>query len=235
MTTPSISPRAAEHRPVELSGGHYSAPRAELLPLVPSSATRVLDVGCGAGGFGRSLLAVRPAVELWGVEANPEAAALAAADYQRVVVGLFPDASPELPTQYFDLICFNDVLEHMLDPQSAVGAATAHLARGGSLFASIPNVRHFSVLWPLLTRGRWDYADDGLLDRTHVHFFTRATMVELFERSGWRIDRVVGINRSRWPEAGKDTWKTRLASVVTRGRSDDFFFTQYVLQATPAS
>lgn len=212
-------------------GGHYSAPRAELLPFVPRSATRVLDVGCGAGGFGRTLLADRPTVELWGVEADPAAALLASAHYRQVLTGPFPEAAADLPQGYFDLVCFNDVLEHMVAPERAVQAALHHLAPRGTLFASIPNIRHFSVLWPLLTRGRWDYADDGLLDRTHVRFFTKSTMVELLENAGWHVLDVIGINRCRWPDAGRDTWKTKVASIASRGRSDDFFYTQYVLQA----
>lgn len=210
----------------------YSASRADMLQFVPAHASAVLDVGCASGGFGRSLLDTRPDVRVWGVEPDQAAAGQAAhAGYAGVAVGRFPDAASELDARQFDAIFFNDVLEHMPEPASAVAAAHDLVAPRGVVIASIPNVRHFSVIWPLVRHGDWRYEASGIMDRTHLRFFTPRTMRELFEENGWQVVRLTGMNRTRWPLGGVDTWKTRLLGRMTFGRSDPFFFTQYVVEA----
>jgi 2-polyprenyl-3-methyl-5-hydroxy-6-metoxy-1,4-benzoquinol methylase len=207
---------------------HYDFPRTEMLAFVPEQASRVLDVGCGAGGFGRSLLAARPAVELWGVEPDPVGAEAARqSGYRHVADGTFEDAAADLPSGHFDAVLFFDVLEHTAAPAAALQAAHRLLAPQGELVASIPNVRHFSVWWPLVVRGRWDYTDYGILDRTHLRFFTRTSMRELFAATGWEVVSTTGINRTA-------TAKTNAARALTRRRVDEFLYMQYVLVARPA-
>jgi SAM-dependent methyltransferase len=95
---------------------------------------------------------------------------------------------PLEPASMSAILCL-DVLEHMVDPWSAMTKLAALLAPGGVLVASIPNVQNYRVILPLL-QGRWDYASEGLLDRTHLRFFTRASAIELMECSGLVVDRV---------------------------------------------
>lgn len=163
--------------------------RPEVLRLVPA-ARRVLEVGCNRGAFGAAL--EERGIEVWGIEPDPEAARVAVDRLSKVLVGCFPDGGPEGAT--FDGVVFNDVLEHMPDPHRAVQAARGLLAPGGWIVASIPNVRHLRVVSELLLRGRWDYADSGILDHTHLRFFTRATIRELFEQTGLGIDILEPIN-----------------------------------------
>jgi len=161
--------------------------RTEVVPFVPSAARSVLDVGCSFGAFGMSLKRDRPGIEVWGVEPNRGAASVAENRLDVVVNGSFPQ---DVPDRQFDCVVFNDVLEHLDDPWSALRRARRYLTPGGRLVASIPNVRHFSVLVPLLTQGRWTYRDTGILDRTHLRFFTRSTMIELFESTGWCVESI---------------------------------------------
>jgi 2-polyprenyl-3-methyl-5-hydroxy-6-metoxy-1,4-benzoquinol methylase len=210
----------------------YNSPREELVPFFPASARRVLDIGCGGGGFGRKILERYPDVEFSGVEPHTVSAEVARlSGYVRVEEGGFPEAARVFPAEAFDAIFFNDVLEHMVDPAAALLATRRLLSPTGRVIASIPNVRHFSVWWPLVRYGDWPYADSGLLDRTHLKFFTRKTIVQLFQQTGWRIETISGINRTRWPESNTDTWKTKWLGRLTLGRSDDFFFVQYVVVA----
>ena len=95
-----------------------------------------------------------------------------------------------MPSDKFDCIVFNDVLEHMSDPWSALEIAGDVLNNCGRVVASIPNVRHYTVLVPLLIKGRWTYHDVGILDRTHLRFFTRSTVRELFETTGWAVESI---------------------------------------------
>src|SRR5438067_790332 len=118
--------------PLITNYGDYE--RAEVVPFVPRSARRILDVGCARGAFGRAL----GAREVYGVEPNPEAADVAAASYREVYRGPFPEAVPAGTT--FDCIVFNDVLEHFVDPYAAVRATNQFLAPGGCVVASIPNM-----------------------------------------------------------------------------------------------
>ena len=211
----------------------YEAPRDDLLPFFPAGAKRMLDVGCGAGGFGRTVQNAHPDVEVCGVEPYPLAAQAARGHYAQVVTGLFPDVAPELGDRRFDVVFFNDVLEHTYDPVTVLQGARPLLADGGTVVASIPNIRHFSVLWDLIRHNQWRYEERGLLDRTHIRFFTAPTMRALFEDNGWRVLDLVGHNRARWPNSGTDTWKTRALGRATLGRSDPFFWTQYVVTARP--
>lgn len=205
----------------------YSATRDELGPYVPRNAERVLDVGCGVGGFGVTLRNLVPRAELWGVEPVEEAADEARRVYDRVLTGLFPDDGHDLPAGHFDAVFMLDVLEHMVDPEAALRAARSLLAPGGVLVASIPNVRHWDVWWPLVRHGTWTYTETGLMDRTHLRWFTRSSIAELFAEAGWDLVSLDGINRSE--PVG---WKAKAVARLAR-RSEDFFFVQYAVVARP--
>ena len=107
---------------------YTDAERRQLLPFVPATASRILDVGCGLGGFSRVVKAGSPGLRAWGIEVNPAAADHAALNLDKVVTGRFPDDMPaEVPP--FDVVFFNDVLKHMVDPWAAL-VATDHPPRG---------------------------------------------------------------------------------------------------------
>lgn len=168
--------------------------RPEIAPFIPRTAKRVLDVGCDQGGFARTLRSVLPQVELVGID--PVAASVQAAEktYDYVLKGLFPDVlDADVAVEPFDCIFFLDVLEHMTDPWSTLAAARRYLSPDGHVVASIPNIRHFPVAASLLFRGRFDYRENGVLDRTHLRFFTKRTMTTLFEDAGFKIERMVGL------------------------------------------
>jgi SAM-dependent methyltransferase len=122
-----------------------------------------------------------------GIEAVPTQAALARVGhgYDEVVDGYFPDALRGR-VERFDLVCFNDVLEHVIDPWSLLRDTISLLTPNGRVLAAIPSIQFAPIVWRLI-RGRWDYLDYGTLDRTHLRFFTRATMTEMFEQTGYRV------------------------------------------------
>lgn len=174
---------------------HYSfQERREVLPFVPPGAHKILDVGCARGGFG-SALRDGSARQVFGVEPNPEAADAAAPHYESVYRGTFPEAVPE--AERFDCVIFLDVLEHLTDPYATVRASRDMLLPGGTVLASLPNVRHASVLRRLLVHADWTYQDEGILDWTHLRFFTHKTMRSLFEDNGFRVEVLAPINQSQ--------------------------------------
>jgi 2-polyprenyl-3-methyl-5-hydroxy-6-metoxy-1,4-benzoquinol methylase len=148
---------------------------------------RVLDVGCATGDIAR-LLNLR-GCRVDGLEIDPDAAEKARADLGKVVIA---DLNTSSLTNHFeagayDVVIFADVLEHLLDPERALREAVELLAEGGRVVMSVPNVTHGSVRLALL-QGRWSYTDTGLLDRTHVRFFTRSSFVDLIEGAGLAVE-----------------------------------------------
>jgi len=164
---------------------YYSHPRPEVRALVPPAARLVVDVGCGAGALGAALKAERPGIQVRGIEVSPEAAARAAEVLDAVEVSAAAGIPPSWPAP--DCIILADVLEHMVDPWTALRDWGSCLRDGGHVVISLPNVAHVSVLAGLW-RGRWDYEEEGLLDRTHLRFFTRETAIELVEGAGLEVE-----------------------------------------------
>lgn len=207
----------------------YDFPRDDVMRVVPPSARRLLDVGCGGGGFGRNLRGKLPNLEIHGIEPDAVSARAAGrAGYDEVAVGYFPDALSGLPSTKYDVVCFNDVLEHMPKPDAALQTARTLLEVGGTLIVSVPNVRNWSVWLPLLRRGRWDYTEQGILDSTHVRFFTRGTIRELLEASGWQVHEIVGVNHN-------GQGRKNLVRVLGGARLQDFFWQQFVVTASIAN
>lgn len=193
--------------------------RGEVAPFLPKEARRILDVGCGSGGFATHLTDR----EAYGLEPNPRAADLAEAHYQAVYRGVFPDAVPTGAT--FDCIVFNDVLEHLIDPWAALRVCKAMLTERGCVVASIPNMRYMRVLRRLVINADWRYTNYGVLDRTHLRWFTHKTIRTLFEDTGFRVETLEPINQ----ESG---WKARVLRAIPPAA--DMAAQQFLVVARPA-
>jgi methionine biosynthesis protein MetW len=165
---------------------YYTGDRPDLRNLIPDGARRVLDVGCGAGTLG-AVLKEETGAEVVGIEVFEEAAAIAETRLDAVLrLDLQSlDALP-YPDGYFDAMTFGDVLEHMHDPHGLLRTLRRYLADDGTIVCSIPNLKHWSVVFQLVVRDRFTYGDKGLLDRTHVHFFTLEEIGELLESTGFQ-------------------------------------------------
>ena len=201
--------------------------RSDMWPHIPTETPgAILDVGCGGGGFCRAIKERLPTTLVWGIEANLEAAVGAREHADRVVHGLFPDDLPA-DAPLFDVVFFNDVLEHMSDPWNALRAAPGRLADGGIVIASIPNVRNWNVVKRLVLNGDFSYQETGIMDRTHLRFFTRRTARQLFVDCGYAVDVCEPHNIST-------TWKARLASVPFMRASREVRAAQVVVVARPA-
>lgn len=184
---------------------YWSESRQYVADLVPASARRILDVGCNDGTFAAGVLARDTEREVWGIEPHDLDAAAAARRLTGVVNGFYPDALAEVPGA-FDCISFNHVLEHMVDPWNALRATRERLAPGGVIVGELPNIRHLPFLVDLALRGRFDYVDSGLLDRTHLRFFTRSSAQDLFATSGFEVETffpVVAMGNARFPRTSR--------------------------------
>ena len=160
-------------------GGHRT-----LLGIVPGGG-RVLDVGCSGGYLAERMVANGSTVV--GVELDPAAAESARTVCERVLVG--DVESMELPFEdgSFDAVVCADLIEHLREPEAFLARVRPLLRRDGRLVLTTPNVANWSVRLQLLF-GRWRYTERGILDRTHAHLFTRATLIECLEAAGYSVE-----------------------------------------------
>jgi SAM-dependent methyltransferase len=165
---------------------------AHQLGAVPPGS-RVLELGCATGYLSRWLVEAR-GCRVVGVELDPVAAERARAFCERVVVGDLDDPAllAGLAGEAFDVVLAGDVLEHLKDPARVLEAVARLLAPSGRVVATIPNVAHGDLRLALLA-GRFEYRRLGLLDETHLRFFTHATVRALFEGAGYAVHRVARI------------------------------------------
>ena len=171
---------------VDIEPGNPNDSHVQVVQLV-GSGHEVLDVGCADGDVGRLLQESGNRVS--GLDRDEEAAEKARADLERVVVADLDRCSllDHFEAASFDVVVLADVLEHLGEPARVLRDATDLLREDGRLVLSVPNVAHGSLRLALL-QGRWSYTETGLLDRTHLHFFTRASLFELVEGAGLAVD-----------------------------------------------
>lgn len=220
-------------------GGRYDAPvvpgdgtaAGTIVELVPAR-TRVLDLGCGSGRISR-VLAERGCTVV-GAELDPLSAAYASAFQAATVLGDLSASGIDALRRFgpYDVVVAADVLEHLPDPVATTGALRALTVPGGLLVLSLPNVAHAAVRLAL-AQGRWEYRDVGLLDRTHLRFFTRSGAERLVSEAGWALERVVPIEREvadAYVELDEAALPDGLAEAVWRDPDARAF--QHVLVAT---
>lgn len=205
--------------------GYYSGERKDMLPYVPRGTQRLLEIGCAEAAFS-SRLKQDLNLEAWGVEMNAGAAARAAAKLDRVIEGRVEEVLGQLPDGYFDCIVCNDVLEHIYDPYALLTALKGKLSNTGVIVCSIPNIRYYKTLYQLVFKKQWRYEDSGVLDKTHIRFFTLNSIRELFSELGFRIIRIEGVRPTR-------KVKIRILSWITFGWLADIQSCEYACVVAP--
>jgi 2-polyprenyl-3-methyl-5-hydroxy-6-metoxy-1,4-benzoquinol methylase len=178
---------------------YYGAPRTEILPLLPASPRRVLEVGCGSGAFRRNFA---QDVEYWGIEPADGPAMEAEKHLSKVCRGTLTDSFAMLPDGYFDLIVCNDVIEHLTDHDWFLANIKTKMAPGAIMVGSVPNVRLLTNLYRLVVRRDWEYGDAGILDTTHLRFFTQKSWTRILATHGFLLERIIGLNSLGSTEKG---------------------------------
>jgi len=185
-----------------------------------------LEVGCNDGAFCATLKRVDR--EIWGVEMNEVAAQKALTICQSVLVGDFDAVFDQLPKNYFDCVIFNDVLEHMYAPWDTIRKVKSLLSPKGVLVSSIPNFRYIAnLITEILFEGEFRYRPEGgILDDTHIRFFTPKSMCRMFREQGYEIQVNEGINPCK-------SWKEKLFINLSFGLLKDARFKQFATVAKP--
>ena len=171
--------------PVETGLAQYFLHRRqEIIAAVPESAMNILDVGCGGGALGKALKEAVPGRRVTGIELDEAAAAHAREELDAVYPADVESFVPPFEEGEFDCLVLADVVEHLRDPWAATRRLVRFLKPGGTVVASVPNVRRLTVVQELADKGRWEYRDEGILDRTHLRFFTKAMFKALLHEAG---------------------------------------------------
>jgi len=178
-------------------GKMLDPPREDLQALVPPSATRVLDIGCATGQFGKSLKRSRPGLHVSGIEMNPHVAREAEAVLDCVIAKPVQEVTFD---RTYDCVVCGELLEHVASPLALLKQLRAAIAPGGRLIASSPCVTHWSVIRDML-EGEFEYVPFGILCFEHIHFFTPASMRAVFAEAGFIIEQEIATRYADGPEA----------------------------------
>jgi len=213
-----------------------------LLSVMPADAAVVLEIGCGTGALAGQYRRINPGCVYVGIERNAAAAAKARAAGQldRVLVADVETITaadlPEL-SDGADCLVYGDVLEHLVDPWAVLARQRAWLKPDGQVAACLPNVQHWELLRDLL-RGRWEYVDEGILDRTHLRFFTLESALAMFQAAGLTVFEVRPL---LFPSAAGSEFLERLEPLVRDDGIDPELFKtlalarQFVIRAALAA
>jgi 2-polyprenyl-3-methyl-5-hydroxy-6-metoxy-1,4-benzoquinol methylase len=214
---------------------------AQLLALVPLDCRRIIEVGCGAGSLAREYRKRNPRCEYVGVEVESVRAEMARRHCDEVVVCDIEQMEELRFKSLFPSDCwiFGDVLEHLYDPWAVLARIRASLLPEGSVLACVPNAQHWSVQ-ALLNCGEFRYQDSGLLDRTHIRWFTKTTLVELFRSAGFAIveggARIVEPPDEAWRERALIGVRAMAEAIGTNANEavENAVAYQWVVRAAPA-
>lgn len=207
---------------------YYSGARTEIIPHLPPAPKRILELGCAAGGTLAHIKQIHP--DLWAaaVELHKESADIARAHANILWQGTI-EATPwdrEIPPHSLDMVLCLDILEHLIDPWAAVKRLSPLLAPGGKLVISLPNIRNWKFIAKLLFKGDFRYKDAGLLDRTHLRFFTRETAIELAVCGGLTLEKAVWAHTWKFPDS------RYILSRITGRRMDEIIAKQWIIVAS---
>lgn len=157
-----------------------------------NDGSRVLDIGCATGCIDKEL--TKKSCEVWGMDNNREALKKAAKYCRKTIIrDVDVRTNLSVPKKYFDYVIILDVIEHLVHPENILSLIKPHLKNGGKIILSTPNIAHASIRWMLL-KGDFHYASHGIMDDTHVHFYTRDSFADLLKGNGFAILQMIPTN-----------------------------------------
>ncbi len=203
---------------------YFNTVRKDITLLLPDKIDKAIEIGCGSGNTLQWLKKERGCRWACGVELSPNAATKAKDKLELLIEGDIEKIGLPLEKESFDLLLCLDVLEHLIDPWSVLKKLSFYVKRNGVVIVSIPNVRDVNVLGPLIIRGQWNYRDQGVLDSTHLRFFTKKTAINLVEQSGFKVDKVLSTGLGLNSRKG-------ILNMLTLGVFKPFLETQFLIRA----
>lgn len=203
--------------------GYFQSRRVEMLEFVPITANKIVEFGCGAGMFSEQIKERQNAC-VYGVDIMSEPLILARQKLDQVFQRDIENGLDFLRGEKFDCAIFIDVLEHLKSPWKVLSDLRNYLVEGGVVVASIPNVRHYEVIKSLILRKRFEYQDEGVMDRTHLRFFAKDDIIDLFQDCSYKVTKITGVQ-------GGFPWKFGLLNKLFFDALSDMQFKQFGITA----
>jgi 2-polyprenyl-3-methyl-5-hydroxy-6-metoxy-1,4-benzoquinol methylase len=209
------------------SDQYFDGARADMISYLPDDPyAKLLEIGCGFGGTGALALAQGKCNEYVGIEISESAAAIAREKLSTVVVGNVETIELPWPEESFNGLIISEVLEHLVDPLRTLKRVAPYLRPGAVVMASSPNISQYKVIRSLIF-GRWELTQSGVMDRTHLRWFTPLSYRAMFEEAGFTIDWVKPVTPF--------SMRTRVIDRLTLGRFSHLFIRQIMIFARKAS
>lgn len=195
---------------------YFSNIRHDIIDLITCHDCNILELGCGSGATLIELKKQGKARLIAGIDIVELGQAQ---KLDHFVSADIENEDLDLPHDFFDVIICADVLEHLKHPLNVVEKLTFFLKKGGVVIASIPNVREINTIISIVLKGDFKYVDSGILDKTHLRFFCKKNMLELFEQADLKVERLQNASNS----------KPSLLRLLTFGLFEDFLIAQYII------
>jgi len=204
----------------------YIGKRNDIVKLVPTKSKKILDIGCSIGTVGRQIKDVMDA-HITGIELSEDMANEASQYIDEIIIGnVEAGVLDKLKDNIYDCIILADIIEHLVDPWKVINHSYRILKDGGVIIASIPNIRHVSTIFSLVFKGYWPYRERGIHDRTHLRFFTKKNIVELFENENFIKKKILANYRINEKPRKKIN---KLAKLFSFWPFKNFFVFQYIV------
>ncbi|MDD2973363.1 MAG: glycosyltransferase [Lachnospiraceae bacterium] len=221
------------NRKWEMDLQYYMFPRPELVQMIQRKTDdkmKVLDIGCGCGAIMARIKGDYPEASVYGIELSEKAAALAQT-IGEVICGDVENMEFSYEKGSFDYCIMGNLLEHLRDPEKVLRRLRSYMKPNGHIIVSMPNMKHYSVMLPLLKRDQFSYGNSGILDRTHLKMYTNHEIQNLLMDSGYHIEEI------RYTTAGEPTPEEdqliqQLTSYMEEPDRISYLAYQYIVDAT---
>lgn len=202
---------------------YYESERPEMLEFVPENVERTIEFGCSYGKFSESVKKIYK-TESWGVDIEVEAIENAKKRLDNAILGEAMESLGNLPENYFDLVICNDFLEHLSNPTQFLLTLRPYMKDNSYLLCSLPNVRYWKNLKNLIFKKDWEYTEAGILDSTHLRFFTKKSIHRFINESGLTVEKMKGINPTK-------SMRFYIPNLLTFGLHNDMKYLQFATLA----
>ncbi len=208
---------------------YFDRVRYDLIKLLPSNPdNKVLELGAGGGDTLLEIKTKNLAKEVAGIElmelpgSNQSSKLI-----DRLIIANVEKDTIDLPNAYYDAILIGDVLEHLENPWKTVSDLSKHLKNGGVFIASIPNIRHFTALYHIYVKGNFGYRKEGLFDKTHLRFFCKKNIIQLFTTPFSKVESIASIEDVRSTKLSR----RKIFNKITFNLFEEFLAFQYIVVA----
>ena len=211
---------------------YYLYSRMELIDLIKEekeSILNILDIGCACGARLACIKGRYPHANTYGVEIVPKVADIAK-NVAEVICGDIEQMEFPWPENFFDYIIMGDVLEHLQEPSIVLKKLHKYVKQGGHIIVSIPNVKHYSVMLPLIIRDEFSYSEEGILDTTHLKMYTEVELCKLLSNANYQIEKIYYTTKDQ-PEEAVDKIIDLLVSLSVSKDKTKYLAYQYIVKA----